>query len=169
MKILEMLHSKKMITKSEHDESSYNPIEKIETKLSVREENIGFVCEECQKICQTRKQLTDHSRCHRKKKMLCSLCNKAYFALQAHMKICEEIKSNKEIRVKSEATRFLCDICNHESRSQMRLAIHLNSKHMPRPPKLHHCKFCDYQTKKLANVKRHEETCKEKYDNIIFI
>ena len=155
-----------MISESELNEKGNVPLENVETKLPLKEENIGFnhKCAECSRFFQTRKQWRDHSRNHRRK--LCSLCNKAFRGsyLQAHMEICTDIQ------VKREAGKFICDICNHESTTQKRLGNHLIRKHNPKPPlKVHHCEFCEYQSEKRCMVRRHEKTCKEKYENIIFI
>ena len=123
-------------------------------------------CAECSRFFQTRKKLTDHSRLHRKK--LCSNCNKVFWAsyLQAHMKICKGI----QVQGKRENGKFICVICNYETTTQMRLGNHLIRKHNSKPPpKVNHCEFCNYQSEKRCMVRRHEKTCKEKYENIIFI
>ena len=161
----------------------------VEMKPEVKHENVFFKCEECPKVfetkkkvndhlrshtkcaeCsrffQTRKKLTDHSRLHRKK--LCSNCNKVFWAsyLQAHMKICKGI----QVQGKRENGKFICVICNYETTTQMRLGNHLIRKHNSKPPpKVNHCEFCNYQSEKRCMVRRHEKTCKKKYENIIFI
>ena len=136
------------------------------TIVTVKNENIGFKCTECTKIFESKKKLLDHSRIHLRK--ACPQCDKKmkYIKnLPGHIRICRGPQ-----KVQSERKIFPCDICNYKALSQIRLDMHLK-KHsiMPQKPVVMlRCTFCEFSNQYPSQIKRHEETCSDKTETLIW-
>ena len=140
-----------------------NSLSVIEVKPidNVKNENNGFKCKVCQKVLVTRKKWRDHSITH--KRVYCPKCHKNLSKKNIARHNCS--LDNKS---KSKEDHFVCEICNFRAKSKMRFASHLRT-HVTKTKKMHQCEFCDFESKRPCNVRRHKETCKAKYENLIFI
>ena len=133
---------------------------------TVEDEKNCFKCTECPNVYETKRKLTSHRRSHTLgicPNDNCKLILRARH-LKRHIEICNNQKIKKERKI------YICDICSYVAPSQQRLGIHLgkHSKQNQTKP-LPKCTFCDFQSKRSFNVKKHIQTCKSKYESVVVI
>ena len=129
------------------------------------ENHMGRKCNECDStfIATSKRSWYNHQRKHRKE--ICPNC-KLFFQSVNFMDHFEKCLVPK---IEAKSVRYFCDTCSFKAESRKRLAVHLAAKHIEKPVVIHNCNFCDYKSKRQCNVKRHEDTCKSKYENIVFV
>lgn len=98
----------------------------VELKKHLSEENncnmSEFVCTICQRLCETKKILTQHMKCHEEKeKFICDRCGKAYinhYSLDNH-KLTQHGECNEEF-----PNVYKCRLCNQKFNSRNDLYVH---------------------------------------------
>ena len=157
----------------------------------MKNERLGFKCLKCPSVFKSEIRLINHETDNHKGRK-CNECDSTFIATSKRSWYNHQRKHRKEIcpncklffqsvnfmdhfekclipKVEAKSVRYFCDTCSFKAESRKRLAVHLAAKHIEKPVVIHNCNFCDYKSKRQCNVKRHEETCKSKYENIVFV
>merc|ERR1712098_337891 len=158
-------------------------------KIKNEEENLGIECQMCPSILKTKHLYDKHNFSHHVE-INCNECNitvQGQIKLKRHnrkhlmRKICPNCKFDVASshftrhaknctgpKFTTGRTKYDCNTCSFVAASRKRLATHLK-KHASKPQPDHQCSFCDYKSKRLDTKKRHEKTCKAKFENILFM
>ena len=113
-----------------------------------------LTCNHCGQVANGYKKLMDHVRLH--KKASCPNCHKEVTKkrLNEHLKYC---LNGQQSRKKN----LTCGTCGYKASSTKKLGSHLKT-HEVKIIKMHTCEYCDYKSKKAANVRRHQDKCRAK-------
>ena len=113
-----------------------------------------LTCNHCGQVANGYKKLMDHVRLH--KKASCPNCHKEVTKkqLNEHLKNC---MNGQQSRKKN----LTCGTCGYKASSTKKLGSHLKT-HEVKIIKMHTCEYCDYKSKKAANVRRHQDKCRAK-------
>ena len=144
----------------------------------VKHDNREFLCPDCGISVVGAKTLVFHRRSHRT--FQCPSCEKEVNLHNKirHMKICVQpeiscdqcnFKTKNEYlleRHKKGHKREICNECGYQAKSKFKLDHHKEKKHGPASPAhrqcqtMHSCGYCGYRSRRMADVRRHELSCR---------
>ena len=156
----------------------FESMKSLQRHVKVKHDTRECICPECGISVVGMQKLAHHRSLHQT--FRCPSCDKELGINQRsrHLKICvkpeiscdqcDYVTKNEHLlqRHKKSHQKFYCDQCPYQAKSRSKLDHHQEKKHGPEAEPhrqcvtIHHCGYCDYNSKNTGHVRDHERVCK---------